>query len=174
MAKHRHLPLEDGRKSRISRTYSRANPEQEEFWECSRLADITCPALSYTAASQSKKSSGRARLMAAVALSHTLQHPSSTSSTQHPCSRDTPEGDGVGAGLAPLAHQEGSITGHPHQHVLSLGPCEVGVVPPGRGDIAVHRPHTPSPSHTPAPKRLLESSRGRQGLQWGRQDQSLW
>lgn len=41
-----------------------------------------------------------------------------------------PERDSIGVGLASLAHQEGSVPGHPHQHVLGLGPGEVGMVPP--------------------------------------------
>lgn len=61
---------------------------------------------------------------------------------------DAPEGDGVGAGFAPLAHQEGSVPWHPHQHVLSLGTSEVGVVPPfGRHTDGYDSPHSHCSSH---------------------------
>lgn len=44
---------------------------------------------------------------------------------------ELPERDGKGVGLRPLPDQEGSVSRNPHQHVLSMAPGQVGVVPPG-------------------------------------------
>lgn len=50
-----------------------------------------------------------------------------------------PERYGVGVGLAALPHQEGSVSGDPHQHVLGLDAAQVGVEPPGTRSKALDR-----------------------------------
>lgn len=42
-----------------------------------------------------------------------------------------PEGDGVGVVFAAFSHQESSVPGDAHQHVLRLDTGQTGVVPPG-------------------------------------------
>lgn len=121
-----------------------------------------------------KKSSERAhvQLMAPLLLSPTLQHPSSTSSTP-PCPRTH---------LKEMAKELGSLllrTRKAPSRGTLISMCSAWArvrlawyhLP---GDTAVTHPAQPSPAQTSAPERLLESSRGRQGLQWDRWDHSPW
>lgn len=96
-----------------------------------------------------------------------------------PCSsQDAPKGDGVGAGLAPLAHQEGSVPRHPHQHVLGLGAGEVGVVPPlgRRGGAGCWSPCTRQGSQhaAPLPPHPLKGCLGPRGVLSLHRDSQLW